>query len=236
MSVNLKGKAAQVGNVSLGTNGDDVNLAATMLGQLFTADWRTNLLLAGRVYRASVGTLAADADLVYITGGGAGTVVELEQPELIVGVDSGYYLIPMEVEVACLPLDLATEINARAHILITADTSVGIPTSATATTETPQNMLDGGAAFPGRCFSAVTADIADPGTEQILACVTETYAEIGTNAGPLVKSLNMTYKPVIPSLLAGPCSFSVYWGGTAAVGGVCSAIFAAVPSSWFPTS
>ena len=202
------------------------------MGQLFTASWKERLLLAGKLWVVTVGTLTGEGDVGKITGGGAGTTIDLDQPETIVGVDSGYFLIPVEVHVAAI-CDLDAD-GEHAGIVLAADRSAAPPTSVTGTIETPLNLLDGGPTFPGRAFSAVTADIANPSNEELLSAAYLNQQAATELNGP--NKLELHYEPNIPDLLAGPCSVTLYWGGTAAVTALARIVFAAVPTSWFPVS
>ena len=231
-----KGIAKQAGNVSPGTNGQEVFASASLLGQLFTANWRQNFLLAGRLYNVTVGGLTAGGAETWLTGGGAGTTIDQDQPELIIGVDSGYYLFPVSLYVSCLVKLVGGGVGQSAKIIAMGDNSVGIPTSVTGTTETVTNMLDGGPSFPGRAYSGMTADLADPGVEILLASKNVTCSAVGTNAGPVVFNLDLDKEWDTPPLLTGPCSIYVSWGGEVAVGGIASLVVGCVPTTWLPTS
>src|SRR2546421_732543 len=67
----------------------DVDLKS-LLGGLLGADWRQALIARGFGGQVTVGAISTG-----ITGGGAGTVIDIEQPELLISVASGYTLIPL---------------------------------------------------------------------------------------------------------------------------------------------
>jgi hypothetical protein len=204
--------------------------SATKLGQLFTADWRQKLLLAGKLWRLTVGAFAADAEPTQVTGGGAGTTLEIEKPEMLIGVDAGYYLLMVSLQVSLQ--SLADAASDDIQLLAISDRSQAPPTSLTGTVETPDNLLDGAGAFPGRAYSAVTADITDPVMSEIL------YFQQEMAAGTAVDHVrfNAVYEPAVPSILAGPCQIAVCWGGTIATAGMGSMVVGCVPTSWFPVS
>lgn len=232
---NIKARANQL-NPAVSTEGDHDYVAMTKLGALYTADWRTQLVLAGKVWTTGIGTLSAGADVGLIVGGGNGTTVDSDQPELILGVDAGYYLVPMEINVMC---DMDADADGEyGEIVIFADTAAAPPTSATGTpgTLTPVNCIDGGAGFPGRAYGGVTTDLTDPTMGIWLTGRYFNTADNGTAASALGQDLNLYYKPEYPRFIAGPCSLVVCFGGTAAVNGMISATFAAVPSSWVPAT
>src|SRR3990167_2743301 len=241
MTSDVKANVSQI-NPSVLSEGDrDYIQQGKTLG-LWTADWKARLAAAGLAYSAHIGTLSAGADVGFITGGGAGTTVDSDQPELIVGVDAGYFLVPLEVHVTCV---LDVDANAEyGEILLFADRTQAPPTSASGTPGivTPNNQLDGGAAFPGRCFGGVTTDITDPVMSEFIGLEYVIAAEFVSNGAAtnltngIVYSLKMDKVFHAPKALAGPCSLVVCFGGTAAVTGMVNVEFAAVPASWFPAS
>ncbi len=232
---NIKAKAVQLDPSVVG-NEDFDYLRMTKLGALYTADWRTQLALAGKVWSTSIGTLSAGADVGLIVGGGNGTTVDSDQPELILGVDAGYYLIPIEVNAMC---DMDADADGEyGEVVMFMDTAAAPPTSATGTPGvlTPVNAIDGGASFPGRAFGGVTTDITDPTMGIWLAGRYFNTADNGTAASALGQDLNFNWRADFPQFFAGPCSLVVCYGGTAAVNGMIHATFAAIPSSWVPAT
>lgn len=241
MITDIKAQVAQVTPV-IGGEGDMTYAKMTKLGALFTADWQAQLTLAGLVYSAHIGTLTAGADVGLIVGGGNGTTVDSDQPELLLGVDTGYYLIPLEVHVIC---DMDADADGEyGEILFFADRSQAPPTSASGTPGivTPNNQLDGGAAFPGRCFGGVTTDLTDPVMSEFIDLQYVNAAEFVSNGAAtnltngIVHVLRMDWVAKRPKLLAGPCGLVVCFGGTAAVNGMINIEFACVPTSYFPVS
>lgn len=237
---NIKAQVAQVTPVVTG-EGDLAYPKMSKLGVLFIADWRTQLVLAGLVYSAHIGTLTAGADVGLIVGGGNGTTVDSDQPELLLGVDSGY-LIPLKVDVIC---DMDADADGEyGEILFFADRSQAPPTSATGTPGivTPNNQLDGGPAFGGRCYGGVTTDLTDPVMSEFIDLKYVNAAEFVSNGtatnltSGIVHVLEMHWVADKPKLLAGPCGLVICFGGTAAVNGMINIEFAHVPASYFPTS
>ena len=219
------------------TEGTQGYPAASKLGQLFTAGWKQRLLLAGKVWRVTVGTVAAGADPTQITGGGAkaGAIMELELPEIAIGVGLGYYLIPLEIHVS-IQADLDSDADSLA-VLAIMDRTAAVPVPSAATVETPVNMSDGAAVFPGVAYSAVnTTDIADPTMDELL-CYKQAVASQVTAADTIVLHHTMHYEPSVPSFAAGPCGLYVYWYGSAdaAATGMGTVVVAAIPSTWVPT-
>ena len=222
------------------SEGDMEDVRQTKLGQLFTADWKMRLLLAGKIWKTQIGAITAGNAITKIVGGGNGTVMDMEQPEIIVGVPSGYFLIP--ISCTCVVDSDADAPDDFMEILLILDRTQNAPTTATATVDTPVNLLDGGGAFPGLAWTAVTADIEDPVYSELLDYATyETTAVVmaGTSANEddaMDSTLRMDYEPIVPSIGAGPCSIVLMYDGTVATSGIAQLTFAAVPTSWFPVS
>lgn len=188
------------------------------------------MVLAGWAYQTGIGTLTAGADVGLIVGGGNGTTVDSDQPELIVGVDAGYWFVPLEVNVMC---DMDADADGEyGEIVIFMDTTLAPASSAAGTpgTLTPVNCIDGAASFPGRAYGGVTTDTTDPTLGQFLTGKYFSTADNGTAASALGQDLNLYYNPSYPKFFAGPCSLVVCFGGTAAVNGMISATFAAIPT------
>ncbi len=227
----LQAKARQNFAISPVDESDEVFIGTTLLGQTYVTSWQKKLMLAGHVWRVTTGSFGANADITQITGGGNGTTLELEQPEVAIGVDEGYRLIPIQVDVS-VQADMDTTPD-YIRIVALMDRTAGVPTSLTGTIESPENLLDGSADFPGRAFSAVTADITDPTMDELLAFKQNAHYEIGGDY-TIVAKLNLHYKPRVPSIAKGPCGLYVYWGGsTAAAIGLATVVVAAVPEDWF---
>jgi len=240
MISDMKGKVNQIPAAVLDHGAQEYVQQAIALG-VWTADWKARLAAAGLLYSAHIGTLTTGADIAMIVGGGNGTTVDTDQPEMLVGVDTGY-LIPVELKVACI-LDI--DANAEyGEILFFADRTQAPPTTATGTPGivTPNNQLDGGAAFGGRCYGGVTTDLADPAMSELIDIKYVICAEFVSNGSAtnltngIVYDLRMDWSADWPKILAGPCQLCVAFGGTAAVSGMLSIVFAAVPASWFPVS
>ena len=238
---NIKAKVGQVSPSVLGEGDIDV-LSMTKMAQIFTADWKYKLVAQGLAFSAHIGTLTAGADVGLIVGGGNGTTVDSDQPEMLIGVDAGYYLIPLEIRViADVDIDANDEYG---EILVFADRTQAPPTTATGTpgVVTPNNLLDGGPAFPGRVFGGVTTDLTDPVMSEFIDMEYVNGAEFVSNGSAtnltngIVYRLKLVHTPIYPRILAGPCEIVICFGGTAAVNGMIAAEFACVPSSWFPVS
>ena len=194
---------------------------------------RDKLVLDGKSWSIPVGAVTAGADLNPITGGGNGTVIDANQPEVYVGVDAGFYLIPLSVRVSGhVDMDANAE---DGDIVAFLDRATAPDTSATATVTAPLNLLDdsdGGASFPGRCYTAVTGDVTNHVVSQLLDAVHIQGSDNGTAANLVSNELKMDYQPTSLTLAAGPCSLLVAWGGVAAVPGMAAVEVAVVPLNY----
>jgi hypothetical protein len=179
-----------------------------------------------------------------IVGGGAGTVLDLDQPELVIGVPAGYCIKP--VRLSCqLQTGLIAADNDENEILFAVD-SLGLWSGdGTFTGEEPSNMrtdLKKGSAC--RVGSAFTADMtttpsgaaaADPVLDIELARHVS-HIDVSTAVGVNYKIDDLLYEPKYGPLLVGPCSLLVYFGGTVAnIGGFVQAAWIEGPVSEFFT-
>ena len=204
--------------------------AATTLGQLFTADWHTRLILAGRVFKLNLGTISGDASYTALTGN---ATVDNDQPEFIIAVDSGW-LIPVEIDIQ-ISVDDMDAYDDVDDILVVADRSQATAAGATATVATPTNELDGGEAFGGRCFTIVTADVTNPAGSDVLAYKYYELTQVAAEAGGGVEASRGLYKLFPrPVLLAGPCQIVGFVTGTNTPTFMGSVTFAHIPVSWIP--
>ena len=234
METEIKARARQV-TPQVSGEGDLAAPRMSKLGALFDADWRMQLEMAGLCWDVHVGTLSAGAAVTRILGGGNGTTIDSDQPELMVGVDAGYFLIPIQANVSTdCDLDAQGEL---AEIVLFADRARAPDASnASATAFTPINLLDGAGAFPGRAYVACTGNVTDPTMDELLDYVAIINSDNGTAGNAVCPVLKMEYKPICPPILAGPCQVVLCWGGTGACSGAGVVTVACVPTSYFPVS
>jgi len=239
---NLKAKASQVTPATT-AEGEQGYTTMSKLGALWTADWKLQLIAAGLAWGVHVGSLTASAAEIPVVGGGAGTVIDSAQPELIIGVDAGYTLIPMEAHVSIYahPVD-DKGINS---ILLFADRTSApqVAPSASSTAATPYNLLDGSTSFPGRARQAISGDLTvAPIMDELLdyVAVQSAYTLVAASGGSAAATLGvkMDYMPQAPSLVRGPCQVVLCYGATNASGASGMGVIkvAVVPNSYFPVS
>ena len=176
-----------------------------------------------------------------IVGGGAGTILDLDQPELVIGVPSLLVVRILRAEIV-VKGGLSTADSDETEALLAVD-SLGYWTGdGTSTAENPSNLntkFDKASAC--RVGSAFTADMtttprnngtaADPVLDMELARVVESSDLQGTAANMVYRIIRLEYAPAIPPWLEGQCSICVYWGGTLAnIDGFCNVQWVEAPS------
>lgn len=174
--------------------------------------------------RVSVGAFSTG-----IVGGGAGTVLDLDQPELAIAVPARVVLRIVYADISVQPgIEIADSDETEALLAVD---SLGLWTGdGTSTAENPSNQnskFDKGSMC--RVGSAFTVDMtttprnggaaADPVLDMELAGTHQT-SNFGDATGISHREVRLVYAPVLPEWLEGPCTVLAYWGGTIAnVGG-----------------
>ena len=199
---------------SIGSDNQFMGLRVMRDGSLSGVDWRQAKILQGKGFHVSVGALSTP-----ITGGGDGTVVDIDQPEAGISVPTGYAIMPIRIAVQCLTPLMATDED-EAEILIAADTAAAWAADGTVTTEVAWNMrTDAPYATACSCISACTADLTDPTLGMELAHSILLGDMNGTPANAVWGKLDLLYEPLNAPLIIGPAAIWIYWGGTVAVDG-----------------
>lgn len=216
-----------------GSSGTYRAISGTKDGSIFAADHRLAAVMDGRGFHVSIGAFSTP-----ITGGGAGTVLDLDQPEGVISVPSGTAIMPIRIHVQCQVPLLATDAD-ESEILIAVDRTAAWNADGTNTAETAFNMrTDNPRSSNCSCASAFTADMtattgADPVLGIELAHAVITGDVQGTPANALWTPLVSLYEPQTPPILVGPCALYVYWGGTVATTGFAQIQWLEFPSTDF---
>ncbi|MFA7267062.1 MAG: hypothetical protein WC054_12190 [Candidatus Nanopelagicales bacterium] len=211
---------------SAGAGGTAISPNILNDGTQVVAPWLQSYVNLGYGYHVNIGTFSSP-----ITGGGAGTIVDLDQPEGILSVPAGRAVIPIRFAVHCQPPLLATDADEiEAFIAVDKDTAwVG---DGTVTAETPFNLRMNSSQTGGvSAASAATADITDPTLDFELARVVKVGDVQGTAATTMWTELDLVYEPEVRPVFYGPCAIYVYWGGTVAVPGFADLQYVDLPSS-----
>ena len=161
-----------------------------------------------------------------IVGGGAGTILDLDQPELVIGVPGGFVLRPIFAEFVVGP-GVTTADSDETEALLAVD-SLGLWSGdGTYTFEEPSNM---NSSFPkgssARVGSAFTADMtttprngltpADPVLDMELSRNQEITDFNAAATSIAFHTVVLRYTPAYPEWVEGPASLIGYWGGTIA--------------------
>lgn len=164
-----------------------------------------------------------------IVGGGAGTILDLDQPLLAVGVPSGVVLRPIYFSMSVQPgIETADSHETDAYFGVD---SLGLWTGdGTKTDENPSNLnsrLDKGSMC--RVGSAFTGNMTTtpkngqaagaPVVDMELARVSQTYV-VGDATFISHREVKVLYKPIRPEWLEGPCTLIADAGGSIATVGV----------------
>lgn len=212
-------------------DGSANKLYASRRGELFTQDWIQAAILEGRGFIANVGALSTP-----VVGGGAGTIVDLDQPEFGMIIPDGTTIIPIRLAIQLTTPLLATdadEVEALAFVDTTAATVAAALDGTWANTITPKNMR---IALTNRNSSLCTvksvcsADTTDP-TESIDLCHIQLTGDVqGTPATALFTRNELLYEPKNPPMIVGPASLFAYWGGTVATSAFMQFFWIEIPS------
>lgn len=195
----------------------------SVLDGLLTADWRLALLAQDFVWHADVGAFSTP-----ITGGGAGTVIDLDQPEFVISVPSGKTLIPLRIDIACMP-GLQTTDSHESEILLAADIAAAYDGTGTVTTETPFSLRTSTTTgCPATVVSACTADLTDPTLGYELGHAAQFTDVQGVAATVNMYQLTLKYEPLLPPWIVGPAAIYGYWGGSIAMTGFAQLDFAVI--------
>lgn len=206
-----------------------IAVPGTFDGAAFVSDWRQKMILDGRAYHVTVGALTSP-----ITGGGAGTVIDAEQPEAVVSVPTGTAILPFRVHVQTQPGLIAADAD-ELEILLGVDRTQTI-NAGTSTAETIFNLrTDNPRSSNCSAFSAYTGDMTVPTSPTIgieLARRQKVGDVQGTAANAQYHEAELLYEPAVVPVLVGPCALLVYWAGTVAVPGFAQVEWIEIPSTW----
>jgi hypothetical protein len=192
--------------------GDSAPMSVDQLGELITMGWKQAALNAGELFYAKVGALSTP-----IVGGGAGTIIDQDQPEFGLSIPAGMtvQLIRVSAQMT-IPL-LATD-DDESEILVAADKAAASALDGTwANTITPINLKTiGGTASRCTVKSVCSVNATNPTLDLELFRDVVTGEIEGAGAASYWKQHNVLYAPDECPLLVGPASVFIYWGGTVA--------------------
>jgi len=228
MISDIKAKVDQLAAAGAYTNGNMEYPGMTKMGDLFTADWKTKLAMAGVVYELALGTTSGDTTATGLTGNAAH---DNDQPEIVIAIDSGW-LVPISIDINIQVNDDDAYDDAT-QIGVFVDRSQTVAAGATATVATALNLLDGGDAFSGRCYTTVTSDITNPVGSDVLAFKYWEVTQVATETAGTGWADKFVCKQFdMPRFIAGPCSIVGYVTGANTPVYFGSIVFAHLPAGW----
>ncbi len=181
-------------------------------GALITDDWIDAQILRGRGWQINIGDLTTP-----IRGGGAGTVFDEDQPELIVDIPKGTTCIPLRMHMQGEVVLGAADDDFCEYIITVDRTAINDAFSgSTETIEVPLNMrtdIIGGC--PLTVASAVTGNITAAPTrsmELMRHVVGFDVAIAGTPTETFWQNFDVLYEPKTPPMIVGPATLNAYWG------------------------
>lgn len=194
---------------------------------LVASSLKERLIAAGYGYHVSVGAFSTG-----VRGGGAGSVYDPEQAELVISVPSGTAIMPLRIAVE---LNLVADVDGEVHeaTIVVDRTAVSTAASGTGTVETAFNMRSDNPRASGcTVVSANTSDHNTP-TFSFELAKAQLKVNIVTGAETTQGMHDLVYEPAEPPILVGPCALYVYWGTATAGGmlGYCQAEWVELPEA-----
>lgn len=193
-------------------------------GSVVTMSAQQQWVLEGRVWQVTVGTLSTP-----ILAGGAGTVIDADQPELVIDVPGGTVAVICNVRADAQPGVTATDADEFEILLAVDRLAVSGATATNGVVETPvgfRTNLESGS----RCtvVSAVTTNLGGaPTLSMELAHPVIIGVVDGTPTSTTYTSmLFLDYDPSIKPYIVGPATIVLYAGGTVATDLFASAVWA----------
>lgn len=206
-------------------------LDASRGGEQYVYDWRQRRVAEGRGYVVNVGAFSTP-----IQGGGAGTILDLDQPELVINVESGKILVPLRFAIQ-LQQPLAATDSDEVEMLIAVDLGARWAGDGTFTVETPINMrTDSTRPYSGSVASAFTADnLSTTGSDMVLDLELARSVNVADLNGAPANAFNtkheLVYEPTVSPMIVGPATVIAYWGGTVATSGFAQFAFLELDST-----
>ncbi len=194
----------------------------------FGTDWRMAAIKDGRGFGITVGAFSTA-----IAGGGGQTIIDIDQPEVVISIPTDTTIIPVRVNCQVIPGISAAD-NDETEILLAADiTAAAVGGTKTAETAYNMNHFKAGNSSLCTCASAYTADMTDPVLTIELARAIDNIDENGTPANFVPRKLDLLYEPLFPVFLAGPAMLVLYFGGTVACSGFAQIQWLEYPTTYF---
>lgn len=200
---------------------------AAPAGSLPVMSWNDQMIARGFGWAVMAGTLSTP-----VLGGGAGTILDADQPEVVISIPSGTCCRPLRINVSSTAPLLATDADEFETHWIVDRTQKWDGTGTTFVTETPMNLrTDKTHSCPLTVASAFEGNITGVPVESALLGHFQLQGDIQTAVGTTWSGLNVTFDHPHMPFIIGPAMIVGYWGGT-----VATSAFAAVEVLAFPSS
>ncbi len=227
MDYDIIGTAKQTSNVSRVSEGSPIRPRWWRDGTLTTGAWIQALINEGLGYTFPEGAFSTPA-----VGGGAAAIIDIDRPNVTLGVPDGTTILPFRIHGQALTPLLATDAD-ESEILVGVHVGTKI-TVAAATSKTPRNLKTG-LAQGSVCDAQIThsTNIATAPTVDIELARAIVVGDMnGTPANALWGYLDLLYEPRYVTPIKGPGTLLVYRGGTVATTGFTQVYWIEFPSSW----
>ncbi len=201
----------------------DTPLRAGIDGALANQDWIDALIARGYGWHVDVGSFTTP-----IVGGGNGTTITADEPELIIDIPAGKTLVPLRIEITLETPLIAADDNEIESLIAVDQGAIANADAGDGTVELQWNMRTGapGLAAGGgvNVVSAITTGVDSAPTLDLELSHKSQVADVqGTAANALWGDYMHVYEPKWPPLISGLATFVVYFGGTVATSGYISA-------------
>ena len=201
----------------------EVPLRAGIDGALANQDWIDALIARGYGWHVSVGTFTTP-----VLGGGAGTALLGNEPELVIDIPAGKTLVPLRFEISLETPLIAADDNEVESLIAVDQGAISDANAGNGTVELQWNMRTGAAGLAAgggvNVVSAITSNLSGtPALDLELSHKTQVADVQGTAANALWGDFMHVYEPKWPPLITGLATLVVYFGGTVATSGYISA-------------
>lgn len=206
------------------TDGDAEPARLNVRGDTVVMQSMQQWAFEGRVWQTTVGTMTTP-----VLGGGAGTILDADQPELVIDVPGGVVVAICNVRADLQPGVVAADADEFEALLAIDRTQVSGATATNGTVETPINFrTDIVSGSRVNVVSAVTTNLtAAPTLSMELTHPVLIGIKDGSAAATAYSAmLFMDYDPSVKPFVVGPATIVVYAGGTVATDIFCSAVWA----------
>ena len=201
----------------------DTPLRAGIDGAMAHQDWIDALIARGYGWHVSVGSFSTP-----IVGGGAGTFLVADEPELVIDIPAGKTLVPLRFEITLETPLIAADDNEVESLIAVDQGAISGANAGNGTVELQWNMRTGAAGLAAgggvNVVSAVTTNLTGtPALDLELSHKSQVADVQGAVANALWGDFMHVYEPKWPLLISGLATLVVYFGGTIATSGYISA-------------